>query len=62
MLALMHLRGWRDLNEEILIGLASDWTERWWDHPLGPNAFVIEANPSMAASDTTLDPPARSDL
>ena len=44
MLGLMHLRGWRDLNERILIGLARDWPDRWWDRPLGPNAFVVESN------------------
>ena len=50
MLGLMHLRGWRDLNEEILIGLENDWTDRWWDRPLGPNAFVIEADLAPAGA------------
>ena len=50
MLGLMHLRGWRDLNEKILIGLARDWTDRWWEHPPGPNAVVVEANLAPAGA------------
>ena len=50
MLGLMLVRGWRDLTEEILIGPTNDWTDRWWERPLGPNAFVIEANLAPAAA------------
>ena len=48
MLGLMHARGWRDLNERILIGLARNWTDRWWERPLGSNAFVVESNLAAA--------------
>ena len=44
MLGLMQLRGWRYDGQEMLIGLARDWTDRWWDRPLGPNAFVVESD------------------
>ena len=44
MLGLMELRGWRYDGQEMLIGLARDWTDRWWDRPLGPNAFVVESD------------------
>ena len=44
MLGLMQLRGWRYDGQEMLIGLARDWTDRWWERPLGPNAFVVESD------------------
>ena len=43
MRSLMQLRGWRYDGQEMLIRLAHDWTDRWWDHRLGPNAFVVES-------------------
>ena len=44
MLGLMQLRGWRHDGQEMLIGLARDWSDRWWDRPLGPHAFVVESD------------------
>ena len=44
MLGLMYLRGWRKLEEQVLIGLASNWSDQWWERAPGANAFVIEAN------------------
>ena len=50
MLGLMHLRGWRHDAQEMQIGLAADWTDRWWDRPLGPNAFVVDSNLAPAGA------------
>ena len=40
----MQLRGWRHDGQEMLIGHAADWPDRWWDRALGPNAFVVESD------------------
>ena len=44
MLGLLHLRGWRHDEQEMLLGRASDWTDQWWERPLTANALVIESD------------------
>ena len=51
MLGLMFLRGWRHDWQEMRIGLAREWPDRWWAHPVGPHTFVVESN--LAAAGTT---------
>ena len=48
LLGLTYLRGWRDYAQEMRIALATDWTDRWWDRPLGPGAFVVESDLARA--------------
>ena len=50
MLGLLQLRGWRHDGQEMLIGLARDWTDQWWERSLGPNAVVIESDLAAAGA------------
>ena len=50
MLGLLQMRGWRHDGQEMRIGFASDWTDPWWDRPLGPVAFVVESGLSAAGA------------
>ena len=53
MLGLMQLRGWHHDGQEMLIGLARDWNDRWWERSLGPNASVSESDlASRGATDS----------
>ena len=49
LLGLLHLRGWRRDPQEVRVGRADTWPDPWWDHPLGPNAFVLESDLVLAA-------------
>lgn len=44
MLGLLHMRGWREDGQRTRLGLAREWSDRWWDRPLGPYAFVVESS------------------
>ena len=56
-MGLLYVRGWRPEKEEMLIGMAEDWADRWWQGTLGPDAFIVESplwpNPQCEVGDLT---------
>ena len=42
-MGLLYIRGWRPEKEELCIGKAEDWADRWWQGTLGPEAFIVES-------------------
>ena len=50
MLGLTHVRGWRFDGQEMRLGRASAWTDRWWARTLGPDAFVVESDLAPAGA------------
>ena len=42
MMGLLYARGWRRAEQELRIGNAADWPDRWWRDTPGPGAFVVE--------------------
>ena len=38
-MGLLHVRGWAQAQQDMLIAMAQDWTDRWWERTLGPGAF-----------------------
>ena len=41
-LGLLYVRGWRRPGDDVRIGPAAGWADRWWAGRLGPGAFVVE--------------------
>ena len=39
---LLYLRGWCEQTTDVLIAAANGWSGRWWHHPRGPRAFVVQ--------------------
>ena len=50
MLGLMWIRGWRHEGQAFQLGRAAGWTDRWWDRPLGPRAFIVESDLAPAGA------------
>ena len=42
LMGLLYVRGWAQAQQDMLIAMAQDWTDRWWERTLGPGAFVVE--------------------
>ena len=42
LMGLLYVRGWAQAQQDMLIAMAQDWTDRWWERGLGPGAFVVE--------------------
>ena len=53
MTGLLYARGWRRAGQEVRIGNAAEWPDRWWRDTPGPGAFVVE---------TALSPDARCEV
>ena len=53
---LNYLQGWRHDEQNMRMGLAREWPDRWWAHALGPHAFVVESDlaPPGATDDDTV--------
>ena len=42
-MGLLYVRGWRAERQDVLVGEAADWADRWWQGTLGPGTFIVEA-------------------
>ena len=42
LMGLLHVRGWTLEQQQVLLGNAGDWSDRWWQGTLGPDAFIVE--------------------
>ena len=42
-MGLLYVRGWRAERQDVLLGKAADWADRWWKGTLGPEAFIVES-------------------
>ena len=41
-MGLLYAQGWRRRDDDVRIGPAAGWADRWWAGTLGPGAFVVE--------------------
>ena len=42
-MGLLYVRGWRAERQEMLLGKAANWADRWWKGTLGANALIVES-------------------